>query len=563
MNRIVLIGNGFDLAHGLKTSYADFINWYWEQWMNKILFSLYGLDESDGLCSIRITNYHIPKSTYLNGLDYINALENNPNIFFNKGVLIQEIMKDFENSNWVDIESVYYRLLCESMKENPKITHKELNNQLSALTLKLHEYLTKIKIEYTGEINTNIKAKIYEPIALQDIAIGSKTQIDDLISERINIDVAFDIIHNYKQEVNMYSNLNETNIRTYIDGLQKQDNEIWDHLNYTNPILLPEHIMVVNFNYTNVADKYLPHYRNHFVLNYIHGYLESPQSIIFGYGDEMDKHYKELLESNDNEYLNNVKSIKYLEASNYRQLLQFAESAPYQIYIMGHSCGNSDRTLLNTLFEHENCVSIKPFYYKKEDGIDNYTEIVQNISRNFVDKKALRDKVVNKKLCEPLLKKTKKEKLSSVEYYCEAFKNMKCSTIGGKKSPYKPLLMLSIIDLFDASAIGNNKNADNQNLIIEITKYLENIFKNEWKEHPQSTYKFDYDIVNVLFYMQDEPFYSLKVITKEPMYYENRLKINDSYYAIKLDPDLVKLLINPEMRQQFRTALEEMLSVQA
>ena len=30
MNRLVLIGNGFDLAHGLKTSYADFINWYWE-----------------------------------------------------------------------------------------------------------------------------------------------------------------------------------------------------------------------------------------------------------------------------------------------------------------------------------------------------------------------------------------------------------------------------------------------------------------------------------------------------------------------------------------------------
>ena len=28
MNRLVLIGNGFDLAHGLKTRYEDFINWY-------------------------------------------------------------------------------------------------------------------------------------------------------------------------------------------------------------------------------------------------------------------------------------------------------------------------------------------------------------------------------------------------------------------------------------------------------------------------------------------------------------------------------------------------------
>lgn len=31
MNRLVIIGNGFDMAHGLKTSYMDFINWYWDQ----------------------------------------------------------------------------------------------------------------------------------------------------------------------------------------------------------------------------------------------------------------------------------------------------------------------------------------------------------------------------------------------------------------------------------------------------------------------------------------------------------------------------------------------------
>lgn len=29
MNRIILIGNGFDLAHGLPTSYKDFIQGYW------------------------------------------------------------------------------------------------------------------------------------------------------------------------------------------------------------------------------------------------------------------------------------------------------------------------------------------------------------------------------------------------------------------------------------------------------------------------------------------------------------------------------------------------------
>ena len=124
--------------------------------------------------------------------------------------------------------------------------------------------------------------------------------------------------------------------------------------------------------------------------------------MIFGYGDELDDEYKNILNTSNNEYLKNIKSIRYLESSNYRKMLQFIESAPYQVYIMGHSCGNSDRTLLNTLFEHNNCVSIKPYYYQKEDGTDNYLEIVQNISRNFTDMKLMRDRVVNKTFCEPL-----------------------------------------------------------------------------------------------------------------------------------------------------------------
>ncbi|MCL2877434.1 MAG: bacteriophage abortive infection AbiH family protein, partial [Acidobacteria bacterium] len=36
MNRILLIGNGFDLAHGLKTGYNDFIAWFWMEQLKKI-----------------------------------------------------------------------------------------------------------------------------------------------------------------------------------------------------------------------------------------------------------------------------------------------------------------------------------------------------------------------------------------------------------------------------------------------------------------------------------------------------------------------------------------------
>lgn len=163
---------------------------------------------------------------------------------------------------------------------------------------------------------------------------------------------------------------------------------------------MPERILILNFNYTYVADNYVT--KRVAEVNHIHGILSDPQNMIFGYGDELDDDYKDLLKQVDNSYLKNIKSIKYLETNNYRNLLKFVESAPYQIFIMGHSCGNSDRTLLNTLFEHKNCVSIKPFYYRKEDGSDNYLEIVQNICRNFTDMKLMRDRVVNKTFCAPL-----------------------------------------------------------------------------------------------------------------------------------------------------------------
>ena len=124
--------------------------------------------------------------------------------------------------------------------------------------------------------------------------------------------------------------------------------------------------------------------------------------MIFGYGDERDDEYEVLMKKNNNEYLQHIKSFRYLEASNYRNMLSFIESAPYQVCIMGHSCGLSDRTLLATLFEHPNCVSIKPYYHKRDDGTDNYRELVQNIARNFTDPRLMRDRVVGKERCEAL-----------------------------------------------------------------------------------------------------------------------------------------------------------------
>jgi hypothetical protein len=39
-NKLIIVGNGFDLAHGLKTSYMDFIENFWENERKKVVSGL-------------------------------------------------------------------------------------------------------------------------------------------------------------------------------------------------------------------------------------------------------------------------------------------------------------------------------------------------------------------------------------------------------------------------------------------------------------------------------------------------------------------------------------------
>jgi hypothetical protein len=183
--------------------------------------------------------------------------------------------------------------------------------------------------------------------------------------------------------------------------------------------LIPDSILFLNFNYTPMEyfyDKYkLQKQFNSYEYDeqkintdiiHIHGELKkSYNPIIFGYGDELDKDYSTIEQLNDNDFLENIKSINYSRTDSYKRLLDFINLDNYQIFIFGHSCGISDRTLLNILFEHDNCVSIKAFYRVKEDGSDNFDDIIKNISRNFTNKAVMREKVVNKMYSESFIEK--------------------------------------------------------------------------------------------------------------------------------------------------------------
>lgn len=366
MNRLVIIGNGFDLAHGLKTSYMDFINWYWKQRILDFAVSTHSVS-NDVLCNIRIhpncgiSNFYSYFHNIQNwkdesGLDLYKKLKSESGYFvINPSDFMSRICKSVETNGWVDIENIYYQVLKGDVRFINKTKVKDLNEQLNYLQKKLIEYLRTVGAATRKSPYIQIMT---EAVRLNDISIEGKK----LVCEDWKCDL--------------------------------RDNYINDSIREK---LIPENVMLLSFNYTDTIRLYD---NERIVYNYIHGELSKPENVIFGYGDELDKDYKLLEDKNENELLKYIKSVRYLETSRYREMLRFIDAAPFQVFIMGHSCGNSDRTLLNTIFEHDNCVSIKPFYHIKEDKTDNYLELVQNISRNFTDRKLFRDRVVNKELCE-------------------------------------------------------------------------------------------------------------------------------------------------------------------
>ncbi|WP_054851594.1 AbiH family protein [Olleya sp. ITB9] len=357
VNKLVLVGNGFDLSLGLKTRYEDFLLWYFKSFIIKSLKKrgdlrnkkgdlLFSFNDDELFTFYNKRNYSFEDKNILSFAhdmdsyqkikDYILSGPHKFNYEF-KSKLLEKNFKDSIDS-WVDIENAYFELLKDCLKGKTDI--EILNKELNQLEKLLHQYLNQL--DYTKSLDFEL----------------SKKYINQLTS-----------------------NIRETDI---IDKLRKGQN------------IKTDVIFFLNFNYTKTVDnvinaskiKNLRSSKN-IIVNHIHNSLEE-ESLVFGYGDEMNEEYKKIEELNDNEFFKGIKSFKYAENGRYRDLLRFLNSEDYQVVIYGHSCGLSDRVMLNEIFEHENCKSIKIHYYNKNEFVNK----TMDISRHFTNNQMMRKKIV-------------------------------------------------------------------------------------------------------------------------------------------------------------------------
>ena len=345
MNRLILIGNGFDLAHGLKTSYCHFISDYIARAINNFYETN---NHSDILLSIRfrsVSHGHSPEGkkkrvTPDEALSHLRLLEENINYFVVdfKSTFLKESIFKINTLNWVDLENDYFERLikCKELRTGFNINHvNNINDEFDFLKMELESYLLRVQFGSKEGISTE----------LLDIFYG-KVNSRDIITCQIGQNV------------------------------------------------LPTKILFLSFNYTNTIEKYINSFyiEGQVDINYIHGKLDFAENpIIFGFGDEYNKNYLEFEELKSNELLTHIKSFGYFNASNYHDLMKFLEDDLFEVYSFGHSLGLSDRTMLKEVFENENCKSIRIFYHKNRKDYINKT---YDISKHFTNKGIMRKKIV-------------------------------------------------------------------------------------------------------------------------------------------------------------------------
>ena len=142
MNRIVIIGNGFDLTQGLKTSYDDFLlDFLKEEFQKGFKISSYnGNTLFNFKTKLKSSNYYKvrihTKNTLADLFDEI-PFENKPyshsgNNYLEVNIKSSLFKKMLLNKNWTDIEKVYFNCLIEIVEKADKLKFQEQILKLNA-----------------------------------------------------------------------------------------------------------------------------------------------------------------------------------------------------------------------------------------------------------------------------------------------------------------------------------------------------------------------------------------------------------------------------------------------
>jgi hypothetical protein len=333
MNRIVIVGNGFDIAMGCKTGTEDFLLWMFKRELQKMfersdfqssifksmkenkVFSNRFLNDEMNMCEELFSLLEILKRLEIKGTNqFISNL-----IFYAK------------DRKWFSLEQIYFRELKNAIQplsgKKPSDNVSQLNEMMTIITKELEVYLSRIQNKHEYKLSHD-----------------QRKFFNQFFQNRKDLDV---------------------------------------------PVKFEGEVLFLNFNYTNILENCLfrASQNSEFSLIHIHGKVENKDGnnpILVGYGNDLSEEFKDIEKFNELDLtMQFVKPFHYSRNRSFTDLLNFMDLGDFEVFIVGHSCAMTDHTLFRHLLESSNCNKVKLFH---RGNYDDFFKRNAQIGRHFMDK---------------------------------------------------------------------------------------------------------------------------------------------------------------------------------
>ncbi|TXN37699.1 hypothetical protein FVB32_05270 [Flagellimonas hymeniacidonis] len=352
-NLIIIIGNGFDLAHGLKTSFSDFADYL-------------------------IENLIVPE------LDKVVVRRQSINSLFQPEFtkeLSRKSMTSYETNHleiiWSTLMDYRPNELIQYLKKEPQVIAEFINNKFLG-KLYANRYINWFDIE---------NAYFQELVITKNRILGggsTKKNIEGLEVLNREFTEVKDLLSKYLKTIEITKS---QEIQDFFDSYLRRAANAY----------------IINFNFTNTIEDYFKRddYPLNIETNYIHGSLME-NNIVFGYGNDKDSDYEDIKNLEIDEFLMYFKTFEYQRNSNYNQIHDHAIKlfTKFEILVLGHSLGTTDKTLLAELFNSTGCNKVHIFKRRDLENNPNnafkgFIKLTYSASRIFANEETLRKKLSN------------------------------------------------------------------------------------------------------------------------------------------------------------------------
>ena len=336
-NQLIIIGNGFDLACGLKSSYGDFFREYFKERLEndkKLSQRYFDASTEDEQLKLVLDKYLSPEAKKVSNFWFEWFYKNKKP---NRIVGFESIENEY---TWSDIET-------------------EIKNCVKLISENFNDYLWSSQVESQPIAEVVRKRKYTEESKIKDGRWITKTEFIDLLVKDLK-QVELKFVEYLSNAIDKNNNYVIDSSRLLLD-LCNVDNDV------SHPII--ENTQVLSFNYNNLYQTEGKLFEGH-VTN-IHGSLEKGD-IIFGIDSFKDS-------TNDN----------YIFTKTYRLLQQENSNIPINtnlnlIKFFGHGLGEADYSYFQSIFDKLNLYKSDVkliFYYYIYDNNKSY-----EIRKNNTDK---------------------------------------------------------------------------------------------------------------------------------------------------------------------------------